>query len=361
MPSDPGFLTARTDTATVTIDPAIGNIRDLRFHDDGREISPLHTAHWVGATDDPKYADLPPVDRHLSGDFICAPFGNPDDPNIPPHGWGANSKWTTQHQTVDTLNLRLDRAVKGAMIDKELRLVPGHRALYQTHRVTGGQGALTLSHHPMVHMAQGGRMFFSPKRAAISPDTPLESGRNRLQCPARSTDLTDFPGTGGAIDLTRYPQTTGHEDFVTLIESDLQSLGWTAILRDEENDIIVILKDPRVLPVTMLWFSNGGRDYFPWQGRHTGVLGVEDGIAAGAAGMSAVTLQNPIRDEGVETALILAPNTTHTIRHAIVALARANGWDDVQQVNIADNQLHLRSNTGADISVPFDGSFFPDM
>ena len=39
----------------------------------------------------------------------------------------------------------------------------------------------------------------------------------------------------------------------------------------------LMLKNPAQLPVTMLWFSNGGRSYAPWNGRHRDVLGVEDG------------------------------------------------------------------------------------
>jgi hypothetical protein len=115
--------------------------------------------------------------------------------------------------------------------------------LQQTHEIVGGEGALTIAHHPMVRLSKGGRISFSAKRCAITPDAPLEP-TSVLEYPARTTDLTAFPGKEGAVDFTSYPIGERHEDFVTLIEEDRNRIGWTAVLRAEERDIIVILKDP---------------------------------------------------------------------------------------------------------------------
>src|SRR5690606_31363163 len=105
------------------------------------------------------------------------------------------------------------------------------------------------------------------------PDTPLEPdpgrGRSTLQYPARFTDLAAVPLAGGGhADLREYPPAERHEDFVMLVEAPGASLGWAAALRRDEGDIFLSLKNPAQLPVTMLWFSNGGRDYAPWNSRH---------------------------------------------------------------------------------------------
>ena len=91
------------------------------------------------------------------------------------------------------------------------------------------------------------------------------------------------------------------EDFITLVEADHGGPGWTALARHAEQDLVLVLKNPVELPVTMLWFSNGGRDYAPWSGRHVGVLGIEDGRAA--VGHAASLGDNWLKQEGVATAV----------------------------------------------------------
>ena len=80
--SDPRFLTTETPAGSLTVDPALGNIRHLAFHADDWVIAPLHAAPWI---EEPESDALPlaPVERHLSGDLFCAPFGA-NDLGVPP-------------------------------------------------------------------------------------------------------------------------------------------------------------------------------------------------------------------------------------------------------------------------------------
>ncbi|MBU2866427.1 hypothetical protein [Pacificibacter marinus] len=341
---------------SVALDASIGNIRT--FSVAGRDI--LHTAHWVG-TDAAHKAEAP-VDAHLAGDFFCAPFGGSGIADIPPHGWTANSEWSpvlrAENEDMAVLKLALNRDVFGARVTKELRVISGHSVLYQAHVITGGQGALTFSHHPMLRLLAGGHIGFSSKKAAITPQTPLEMA-HRFAYPARATDLSAFPSTdGGHIDLHRYPSESGHEDFVTLVEADDVQLGWTAVTRFAEDDIVLFIKDPRVMPVTMMWQSNGGRDYAPWSGRHTGVLGIEDGCCAGAATLDEAASDNPIAREGVATTLTLRPDLRTQVRHAIAVVPRPVGWAGVVKVSPSKAGLLLTSSDGAVLDVPFDLAFF---
>ncbi|TIT02535.1 MAG: hypothetical protein E5W85_32300, partial [Mesorhizobium sp.] len=113
-----------------------------------------------------------------------------------------------------------------------------------------------------------------------------------------------FPAAdGGTLDLTDYRIDQSREDFVTLVEADHGGPGWTALARKAEADLVVVLKNPAELPVTMLWISNGGRDYAPWSGRHRGVLGIEDGRTA--LGHAASLGDNWLKREGVATAFAL--------------------------------------------------------
>ncbi|MEM8786679.1 MAG: hypothetical protein AAGE76_00300 [Pseudomonadota bacterium] len=347
------WIEAQTAHGQVALDPSIGNIRRLDLHWGGRVIAPLHTAPWVEA---PVPDSVPPVEARLAGDFFCAPFGAADLDGAPPHGAPANTSWTPIGRNGATLRFRLDRPVMGARITKTLRLSDDAPLLYQTHRIDGGDGRLPVAHHPMIHLADGGTLSVSPKRIALSPPTPLEPGRNRLALDRRVKDITRFPAArGGVVDLRDLPIGTRHEDFVTLVETPGAALGWTAVLRAAEDDIVFVLKSPAILPVTMLWHSNGGRDYAPWNARHRGVLGIEDGCAAGAAGHAAALAPNPVAAEGVATALRLGGSIR--IPHVIGAVPRPQGWKTIAAITAAAGQLTLQEAGGGTLSLPFDTAF----
>lgn len=336
------------DGASVGFDAGNGHVHDLRVAGARGEIAPLHRAHWVGQGGLPP--DLPPVEERLEGDFLCAPFGAHGQAGVPPHGWPANSAWHVTEAAGGHLSARLDRLAQGARVEKRLRLVPGQPALYQTHGVSGGQGRLSVAHHPMFRLSPGDRVRLSPKRLFLTPPSPLEPGRNWLSCPARSEDPAHFPGLRGPVDLSRYPEETGHEDFAVAVEGAGRRFGWTALLRLQAGDLILILKDAAVLPLTMLWWSNGGRDRAPWSGRHLGVLGVEDGCAA-PGGLSLTAERLP---EGLD----LAPGRTHRLRHAILAAPLPAGWSDVTDVEPVAQGLRVTADGGQDLVLPFDSGFF---
>ena len=331
----------------VVVDPALGNIPDLWFG----PLTPLWKAQWYGTLDDD--ADVAPVERRLAGDFLCLPFGASDLIGGPIHGATANSRWEVIDRAADRARLRLTVPVMGASVEKRLRLAAHAPLLYQTHVIDGGAGRVTLAHHAMVHAA-GARLAFSAKRAVLAPDPAMQPGMNLTRPGGRATDLSAVPGLDGPLDLTRYPEARC-EDFVTLVEAAGSPLGWTAVTRD--RDVVFVVKDPRVLPVTMLWLSNGARTAHPWNGRHTGVLGIEDGIAAGSAGHRAALGDNPVAREGVATALDLGRR--HEIRHVIGAIPRPEGWQTVAGVSAEGSTLTILGDDGSRVEIPILSDYFP--
>lgn len=349
------WVTATTPVGTVALDPAIGNIRRLDFLTQGRKLSPLHTAPWVVASE-PADTTLSPLEARLAGDFLCAPFGAADLEGEPAHGWSANSAWLLDTRTPSRLNFVLERRIRGARFSKMLALDETSPLLYQSHLIEGGEGTLTVAHHPMIRLAGQGTLSMSPKRAALTPKTPLEPGRNRLALGKRIADLSNCPAeTGGTVPLQDLPIGDDHEDFVTLVETPDSVLGWTAITRHIEDDIVFVLKDPAVLPVTMLWHSNGGRDYAPWNGKHTGVLGIEDGCTAGALPHREAVEPNPVSAEGVPTVITLGK--PHRIAHVIGAVPRPAGWKSIASITADAGQLTLAETNGETLSMAFDTDF----
>lgn len=353
-----GALFAKTKTCEVAVDPSLGNIPKLAFHWGGRTLEPLHRAPWVDNENLPD--GMPMVDRKLSGDFLCAPFAMSDVEPSPPHGWTANSTWNvTANEQGGALSFELGRQVMGATITKNIEPSTDAPLLYQTHHISGGTGGLTLAHHPMVRVTGGARLFCSPKRVAVTPDSPIAKGRHRLACSAYTSDLKAIPASdGGTADITKLPIATGTEDFITLVEAEGSTLGWTAVIREAFDDIVFVLKDPQILPVTMLWHSNGGREDAPWNSAHIGVLGIEDGITAGAAGHKAALGDNSIRQVGVPTALELSVENNHRIAHVIGALPRPEGWDTITDITINGGTLTLHGAGDQRIHLPFKAEFF---
>jgi hypothetical protein len=363
MPPSLAHLEARG--IRVSLDLEIGHLAALEIDAGDRTLKPLHRAPWADDEAVRRDASLLPNLRGLSGDFFCAPFGLSDVEEAPPHGWPANSAW----HKLDTLKVpggvtarfALERRVMGSRLTKEITLRDGHPFVYQRHIFEGGQGAISVAHHPMTRFSGQGRLSFSPKRFVETPPASLEPdpalGRFALAYPARTDAPGPFPlAAGGETDLRDYPVADRHEDFVALAEAPHGGPGWTAVLRDPERDVLVILKDPAELPVTLLWFSNGGRDYPPWNGRHTGVLGIEDARCYSSLGHRASAMSNSWSEAGIPTAFRLAPGTLVSVRHILGALPAGQGWTEVTGLEAGARELRVDASAGS-ATLPFDGTF----
>jgi hypothetical protein len=364
MTDDFSIIEARG--VSVTLDLRTGQVRSFAIEARGRTLRPLHTAPWV---DDPTITtdeSIPPNLRYLSGDFFCAPFGESNVEPAPAHGWTANSRWQAIGTEVKpgsvTARYRLEKPVMGAVVEKTFTLRDGHPFLYETHAFIGGHGALPVANHAITHFAAGGRLSFSPKRFAETPDTAPEPdptrGRSRLAYPAHSADARRLPLADGAVaDLSRYPIADRHEDLVMLVEAPGQALGWITAQRAAEGDLFISLKNPADYPVTILWYSNGGRDYAPWNGRHIGALGIEEGRVYSGYGHKAAIEPNPLSEAGIPTALVLDPAGRVEVRNVIGGLAPAAGAGLVAEVRAETGRLRLAFDAGAALDVPFDDGF----
>jgi hypothetical protein len=336
----------------VGFDARTGLLDGFTVTDSGVEVAPLHRAPWVG-TDETMPADAAPLMATLGGDFFCAPFAGSED-GSPLHGWPPNTPWTVVARAGSTLRAVLGRPVFGATLVKELSVRDGHPFVYQRHVFIGGEGRVTVANHANVALPNGGTIRTSPKRIWETPATAQESdpsrGRSALVYPARSEDPTRFPGRSAPIDLTRYPWNPRHEDFVIGIEAPGHALGWTTVTRPAEGDLFLSLRNARHLPMTMLWHSNGGRDYPPWSGRHFGCLGVEEGAAGDMLGPSAeAELLGP-------GAIALAPDGIIEVRHVIGAVLWPSG-QPVADARTGDQTLDITGEAGAKRHLPFNPDF----
>jgi hypothetical protein len=347
------MITIAAQGITAQFAPEAGRLDRVEITDDGRAVAPLHRAPWVG-TDEAMPDDAAPLMAGLGGDFFCAPFAASEG-DSPLHGWPANVGWTVTLHAPDRVRSMCSKPVMGATLIKDLSVIDGHPFVYQRHVFVGGSGRVSAANHANVSVPNGALIRTSPKRHWETPGTPQETdparGRSYIACPARSDDPAAFPtADGGTVDLTRYPWFDRSEEFAMGIEASDSTLGWTAVTRPAEGDLYLSLRHPRHVPMTMLWQSNGGRDYTPWSGRHTGCLGVEEGAADHMLGLSTEA------DLAGPGALTLTPSGSAEMRHAIGAIAWPSGAP-VSRVTADAAHVTVEGADGATRTLPLDTAF----
>lgn len=335
-------------------EPDCGYLTDLRLSDQGQAIMPLHKAQWLGEA---MPGDAPRHQARLQGDFIAAPFG-PGALGL--HG-AANGQWQLTPSPEGVLRAVYQGEIQGASLVKELSFEPDQPFLYQRHLFIGGSGSLAFANHAMVALTGTAKLSFSRKRWFETLDTPLEAdpsrGRSALKYPARMEDGSEFPGAdGGAVNLHHYPWGEAHEDFVAAVEEPASPLGWTAVVRLDQGDVFLSLRNPRQLPMTMLWHSNGGRDYAPWNGRHRGCLGVEEGAALPVLGLSSRESPDPLSAAGQAPLLQLEPQGTRDMRHILGAIRWPSG-QAVAGVRLEGDLLTVTGDWGAERQLPIRGGW----
>lgn len=347
-----------------------GHLDEVVFDSQAGPLRPLHRAPWAGglARVDRFGEPLPFGLANLAGDFFCAPFSTSDVIGGPPHGPTANTPWRSLTAAATAANVTegrflLDQSVMGAQVEKRLILRSGHPVIYQQHIFRGGQGALPVAHHAMLSLQKGpAALAFSAKAFGATPASPPEDdpalGRSLLLYPQRFASLDDVElADGERRDVSRYPFSDVHEDILLLAERAGHSIGWSAACAPEDGFVFFAVKDARQLPFTLLWMSNGGRYYPPFDGQHRHVLGIEEGCTAFHYGHRASLMPNALTHEGYLTAVELNSHGVVVIAYALGCVPCPVGWESIADVSFAAGQLILREARGAHCAVPFDTSF----
>lgn len=356
-------LASRDVEAFVTV--AGGHLAPVTFDRRGKRIRPYHVAPWAGEKLPP---GTPPLLAVLRGDFFCMPFGGNEAPyrgeQYPPHGETCNRAWSLQSLSRDTLHLRMQTRTRKGTVDKFISLRDGHNAVYCRHVVSNMSGVMSFGHHATLRFDddEPGIISTSPIQFGRVPPQPLEQPANRgysmLKPDAEFTRLTSVPTMDGrAADLSRYPARRGYEDVALIAGKPNVRMAWTAVTFPAQRYVWFALKDPRVLPCTLMWFSNGGRHYPPWNGRHVGVLGLEEIQSYFHYGLRESARKNPLNDRGVATVTRLKPTQPHTINYIMAVAPVPRGFDRVRSIKQSGDGVQLIANSGQRVNAPLDTAF----
>ncbi len=341
-----------------------GQLGPVKFRIGRRTIQPFNTAPW---TNKPEAKKLIPLLRELRGDFFCAPFG--DGPAWrgeahPPHGEPANSTWKVTSSEPGRLTATLRTRVRPGKITKVIEARDGETNLYQTHLLEGFRGRMCLGHHAMLDFNRNGAGHISTSKlrlAQVLPvpfENPAQGGYSSLKEGAWFRRLDSVPTADGRkTDLSRYPAREGFEDLVMLHHKDAEDFAWAAVVFPEKKFVWFSLKNPAHLASTVLWHSNGGRHYAPWNGRHRGVLGVEDVTAYFHLGLAASLEANPWSGKGIPTALNLGKKKGTRIPYIMGVALLPDGFDSVAAIRRTDAGIRLEAAGGAHIDHAVDTTF----
>jgi hypothetical protein len=284
---------------------------------DGREVSPLHVAPWG---QDPNRATLPPILQELRGEWPCVPFGSDARRSLPadwaatgesfegaqtPHGHSSNAHWAwgmcddgqvnlqcvyPEHHPVRELRRRIVPDPRAAAIDITLEIRVRRRCrlpigLHPTFRLSERPGSVVLETGEYDHVrsfpaeVETGRALFQPdRRSAV-----LQAIRTR---------------DGNDIDATQVPLRHSTEELLQLVGAD----GAFALHYRDEGFRARLAWQKEHFPSLLLWYSNRGRQAYPWEGKHL-ALGVEPVCSAFDLGPAVSTGTNPIHSGGCPTYL----------------------------------------------------------
>ncbi len=349
------------------------------------KFSPFSVAPWYKEKN-VKYADK--LLSLLRGDFFCMPFGGNATPygketGYHGHGETANEDWKLvelgeTHPDCECgcgggcnyMVAEMKTKIRKSTVEKLVAIRKGENAIYICHDISGMTGPMPYGHHAMLHWDKQGAGLISTskfKYGQVCPtmfEDPTMGGYQSLKPGATFTSLNKVPRLdGGYADLTVYPARLGFEDLVMVCNDTKVPFAWAAAVYPEQRWVWFSLKDPKKLASTVLWHSNKGRHYSPWNGRHYGVLGIEDVTAYFAYGLAESAKANPVSRKGFPTVHNFKANETFTVPYIMAAAKIPAGFDHVKSIEpIADDTVRLISKSGkkADAKVGWEFLYYED-
>jgi hypothetical protein len=341
-----------------------GHMAPVTFYRNARKpVRPYYISPWQD--EGLKVPD--PVLAPLRGDFFCLPFGGGGEfqghfHNT--HGESASRNWTLASAEkcgdVTSLVLTMKTSQPAGKVTKRLMLVEGQQVVYDQHALEGFSGAYSLGHHATLAMPQRDESVLvatSPIRFGMTnPVATGEPSRGRYQALATNKRFADLsrvpliwrqPSYG---DCSSFPTRQGFTDIVGVFQAPALP-AWTAATYVDEGFLWFSLKDPAVLPMTLMWMANCGRHDSPWLGRER-CLGLEDVRAFFACGLAASARPNVLNRMGIPTTMKFSPSRPVTVNYIQGVVKTPAGFGRVSTARFAPGSVTFISESGKKAAAP---------
>ena len=281
---------------------------------DGRQVAPFQVAPWGNEAGG---EEMPGILRRLRGEWPCVPFGADADreagdgwprstaqPTVDPfpHGFSSNHDWQFQAPSPTEIALVIEYPRSHPVHSLERHIVPDPDAAAIDFELVINIRAdceMPLGLHPCFRLPQApGAMRIEVDQGVTGATFPLDVDASSIFEPGQFTPdwrkvrLRD----GSTLDVSRAPLEQNTEELVQLLDMPGHAALWNAA----EGYRARLSWDREHFPSALLWFSNRGRTFPPWSGRHL-ALGLEPICSAFDLGAQISTADNPIRRRGVPT------------------------------------------------------------
>lgn len=190
--------------------------------------------------------------------------------------------------------------------------------LRQQHLIEGVDGDFNYGHHPTLRVSEGHTAILStgpirfgqvyPDGFAVQADG--ETGALRDGAKFSSLDTVETAG-GGTSTLAEYPIRPASEDLV-MFTADSDDWAWNAGFLP--GCLWLSFRKVADFPSSLYWMSNGGRPQAPWNGIHTGRLGIEDVCSYFHDGAH-ISTRDLLQEQGIPTARRFRTDQPVTLAH----------------------------------------------
>jgi hypothetical protein len=342
-----------------------GHMAPVTFHRDSPgPVQPYFISSWQGE----KVKLDEPVLVPLRGDFFCMPFGAPGawhGVRHVCHGEPATGKWTLGGVAVEgrvtRLTMTMQTVAMPGKVTKRLGLIDGHNVVYCQHVLEGFSTPAPLGHHATLALPDRPdaiRVATSPFKLGLTNPTPFgDPAIGHYQSLAINRKFTRLdkvpllwkdPAFG---DCSRHPTRTGFTDLLGVWARGADGPAWTTATVQDEGFMWFSLKDPALLPATLLWISNRGRHSFPWNGRNL-CLGLEDVCAYFANTPAESAEPNQLNAMGIETVVKLSKSRPTAVNYIQGVVKVPPGFDCVRTASFGPGTVMFTSVTGKKVTAP---------
>ena len=299
-----------------------GGMTTGEFPVDGRQVDPFYRAGWEG------FAESRLLDK-LRGDFVCAPFGvtpaaplpgwpapQPDRVTEYAHGYCSHGDWEVVQLDEDRVQLSIAYP-DGDPVERVTRVVAclDGEISFEDRILTRVDASLPLGLHPTFRLPEtpGAATLELPATDWLQSPAAKPEESSRLTPAQRFDDPAAAPSHDGTADLTRLPWEGASEDLVMLVGVQDPTV---ALVNHEDRYRVRVTWDTSVLKHLLLWVSNRGRNYLPWNGGNR-CLGIEPITSAFDYGTSICSQPNPLSEAGAPTTVALKAGEELVIRHTV--------------------------------------------
>lgn len=318
--------------AWVDLDPFGAKIADAALYVGDLMVRPFFQNPW---RDDP--CEMDQLTRHLGGEWPCVPFGAAQPPDgLGPdwqcadttatawhqhaHGFGAHSAWTLHQHDAQTAVAEITYPAGGpiAGLTRRIHLLSQTEIQLDLTIKVRFDAKIPVGLHPVLSLADAApntaHLRISGEQTAWTFPLEVEPGHSYLQPDQRNTTLGSLIGPDGArVDASCLPFPAASEDLVLLSAPG----GRVSLVRPDLGYRVDVRWNDDDLPSCLLWLSNRGRDYAPWNGRVC-ALGIEPVAAAFDLGVQhSAAATTPLARHGIRNYVALSAGKTWQTSYAI--------------------------------------------